>query len=110
MRLVLVCLFVWGFSSHSRIYHPYGDVIIAGEGLQILTCAQHLWPLSSEGSLACHTYCIVHLRGPVTLTPTAVRLTVELSLPVFMTKFCRGWDSNTQPSACPLRHRRDLWS
>ena len=35
----------------------YGDVTITDEGLQILTYARHLWPLSSEGSLACHTYC-----------------------------------------------------
>lgn len=26
-------LFVWVFSSHSRIFHSYGVVIIAGEGL-----------------------------------------------------------------------------
>ena len=25
--------------------------------LQILICARHSWPLSSEGSLTCHTYC-----------------------------------------------------
>ena len=37
-----------------------------------------------------------HLLGPVTLTPFAV----ELLLPLFSTKVCRGWDSNTQPSAC----------
>ena len=37
--------------------NSYGDVILAGEGLQILTCTRHSWPLSSEGSLACHTYC-----------------------------------------------------
>ena len=36
--------------------HLYGEVTITGEGLQILTYAQHLWPLSSEDSLACHTY------------------------------------------------------
>ena len=30
---------------------------MTGEELQILTYAQHLWPLSSEGSLACHIYC-----------------------------------------------------
>ena len=30
---------------------------MTGEGLQILTYARHSWPLSSEGSLACHTYC-----------------------------------------------------
>ena len=53
----LFSLFVCGFSSHLRIFHTYGDVTISGEGLQILTYARHLWPLSSEGSLACHTYC-----------------------------------------------------
>ena len=35
-----LCLFVWGFTSHSRIFHSYGDVTITGEGF-----------------LACHTYC-----------------------------------------------------
>ena len=28
-----------------------------GERLQILTFPRHSWSLSSEGSLACHTYC-----------------------------------------------------
>ena len=50
-------LFVWGLSSHSRIFHSYGNVTITGGGLKILTYAWHSWPLSSEGSLACHTYC-----------------------------------------------------
>ena len=44
-----ICLFVWSLSSHLRIFHSYGDVTIAGEGLQILTNARHSWPLSSEG-------------------------------------------------------------
>ena len=57
-----VCLFVWGFSSHSRIFNSYGDVTFAGEGLQILTYAQHSCPLSSEGSLACNTYCDTGVR------------------------------------------------
>ena len=35
-----------------------------------------------------------HLRGPVTLTPVAERLAVELSLPVFTTKVCRDRGSN----------------
>ena len=30
---------------------------MAGEGLQMFTYARHSWPLSIEGSLACHTYC-----------------------------------------------------
>ena len=41
-----------------------------------------------------------HFRGPVTLTPIAEHLAVELSEPVFTTWVYRGWDSNTQPSAC----------
>ena len=41
-----------------------------------------------------------HLRRPMTLTPNAQRLGVELSLPAFTTSACRGWDPNTQPSAC----------
>ena len=32
---MFICL--WGFTSHSRIFHSYGDVTITGEGLQILT-------------------------------------------------------------------------
>ena len=50
------CLFVWGFSSQSRIFLSYGDVTIAGEGLHILTSVRHSWLFSSDGSLACYTY------------------------------------------------------
>ena len=55
-RDLLFFLFLCGFSSHLRFFHSYGDVTIAGEGLQIFT-ARHSWPLSSIGSLACHIYC-----------------------------------------------------
>ena len=41
-----------------------------------------------------------YLGGPVTLPSPAERVAVELSLPVFTTKICRGWDSNTKPAAC----------
>ena len=37
----MVSLFVWSFSSHSKSIHSFGDVTIAGEGLQILTYAWH---------------------------------------------------------------------
>ena len=30
-----VCLFYWSLSSHSRIFHSYGDVTIVGEGQQV---------------------------------------------------------------------------
>ena len=46
---VVCCLFVWSFSSHSRIFHSYGDVTITDEGLQILTYASsyQLWYITS---------------------------------------------------------------
>ena len=80
------CLF-GVFRPTREFFYSFGDVTITGEGLQILTNARHLWPLSSEGSLACQTYCGAsiyngHLRGPITLTSLAERLAVELSLPV----------------------------
>ena len=50
-------LIVFVLSSHLRIFHLYGDVTIAGEGLGILTYVRHSWSLSSEDSLACHIYC-----------------------------------------------------
>ena len=80
-------LFVLSLSSHSRIFHSYGDVTIAGEGLQILTYDRHPWPLSSEGSLTSHTYCDT---GPHFIMVIAV----ELSLPVFTTLVCRDRGSN----------------
>ena len=50
-----VCLFVWGFTSLSTIFHSYGDVTITVEVLQILTHAWHSWTLNNENSLTCHT-------------------------------------------------------
>ena len=44
-------------SYQSLTCHSYGDVAIAGEGLQILNYSRHSCLLSSEGSLACHTNC-----------------------------------------------------
>ena len=63
---LFVCLFVLEFIFPLENFYSYGDVTIAVEGLQNLTCARHSWPLSSEGSLAYHTYCDTgHLRGPL---------------------------------------------
>ena len=56
MGFLFVCL-LRVFVSLKRILYSYGDVTIAGEGLQIFTYARHSWPLSSEGSLVCHTFC-----------------------------------------------------
>ena len=40
-------------------FHSYRDVTITGERLQILIYARYSWPLSSEGSLMCHTYLVI---------------------------------------------------
>ena len=73
-----------GCSSHSRIiFHSYGDVTFASEGLQILTYARHSWPLSSEGSLAWHTYC-------------------DTGHPFIMVIFKDLWHSHLLPSVCTL--------
>ena len=82
--ILSVCLFALSFSFHSKIFHSFGDVTITGGGLQILpmfdtygffSVAHLLWhgPILYNG----------HLRGPVTLTPVAKRVAVQLSLPVF---------------------------
>ena len=39
-------------------------------------------------------------EDPVTLTPIAERLTVELKIPILTTYVCSDWDPNSQPSAC----------
>jgi hypothetical protein len=53
---MMAILFVYCFTSHSRIFHLNGDVTIAGEGLQNLGLCSHsgLW---AEGSSPCHTCC-----------------------------------------------------
>ena len=95
MVILFVCLVFFLFGVYHpplRIFHSYGDVTIAGEGQQTLTYDWHSWPLSSEGSLTCHTYCDTglyndRLREPVTLTPVAERLAMEMSLPVIRLRF-----------------------
>ena len=95
------------FWSNSRIFRLHRNFTISGEGLYDLTYNGHSWPLNSERSIACHTNCetghpfiMVIIWGPVTLTPIAERLAVELSLPLLcMIKICRGLGSKTQFSA-----------
>ena len=48
-------LFCLGVFVPIENFHSYGDVTITGEGLQCLTYAWHLWPLSRQGSLASHS-------------------------------------------------------
>ena len=93
-NLSLLCFFVClVFMSHSRIFHSYGDVTITSER-QILTYARHVWPLSKEISLVCHTYCDTGLWFMVVISEDPWHSNL---LPV-TSCFCRGCYSNTQPS------------
>ena len=47
IRNFCVCLFGGGGPT-GDFFCSYGNVTITGEGLQILTYARHVWPLSSE--------------------------------------------------------------
>ena len=105
---LLFCLFDWGLTFHSRIFHSYGDVTITGARLQFLTYIRHPWPLSSEGSIACHTYC--DKGHPLTFimfiskTPDTLICCRAFGSGAVNNCFydlcCRDWDLNTQPSAC----------
>ena len=84
---VHVCMFVCLFG----VYRPTREFFTHMETSPLPVKGCKFWPmlstyrpLSSEGSLTCHTD-NRHLRGFVTLTPNAERLAVELSLPVFTT-------------------------
>ena len=53
--LWVICLFVWGFSSHSKIFHSFEDVTAWTVNLTLYTL--YSWRMSSEGSLLCHIFC-----------------------------------------------------
>ena len=92
-----VWLFVWGFLSHSRIFHFYGDVIIAlwrdaNFDLCSALMAIEQWGFFSVPHLLWHRALVYngHLWGPVTLTPIAEHLALELS-PPFFTNLGLSW-------------------
>ena len=107
-RLIVIVYF-----SFIRVFVPLENFsLMEAPPLPVKGCKfwpmldQDSWPLSSEGSLACHMHLLWHgasvynghLREPVTLTPIAERLALELLLPVFTTQVCQAWDSNTVQS------------
>ena len=100
------CLFVClGFFVPLENFSPKWRRLYFRVGLQIFTYARLSWPLSSDFSLPCQTYCVTtHLfimviREILWNSQILTRVfAVNLSLLVFTTKICRGWDSNSQPS------------
>ena len=90
--ILFVCLFVCGLSSHSRIFHSFGDVTITGERLQFFDLCSAImaikqWGFFNVSHLLWHGASVNngHLREPVTLTTISERLAVEMSLPVLTT-------------------------
>ena len=96
----IFCVFVCLVSSHSRFFHFYGDVTITSEWLHSLTYARHSWPLSSGGSLACHTYC--DTGHPFTMVIPEDQGHSHLLPSVYQRS---GWNSNTQPFAREAKER-----
>ena len=97
-----VCLFevfVVPFENFSlkRRRHHY-----RWRAVNLALVATEQWGFFSVPYLLWHgtSVCNGNLWGPVTLTPFAKHLAVELSLPVFATWVCRSWNLKTRPSAC----------
>ena len=62
------CLFVClGFFLPTREFFTYMETCVTA--LQILTYARHLWPLSSDDSLACRTYTMTRVIRLLWLSP-----------------------------------------
>ena len=105
LLLLFVCLFgfirpTWECFTHMEM-SPL-QVKAANFGLCSAVMTIEQWGLFIVPHLMWHGVSVYngHLRRRVTLTRIAELLAVELSLPVFTTNRCPGWDSNTQASAC----------
>ena len=69
--------FLFVFSSHSSIFYSFGDITITDEGQQILSYTRHFWPIGSEGSLTCQTYCYTGQSFIMVIFEDPWRLAVE---------------------------------
>ena len=53
-----ICFCLFGFYRPTREFFTHLETSpLPVKGFKFFTYARHSWPLSSEGSLACHTYC-----------------------------------------------------
>ena len=102
IHMFVFCLFVWGFPSHSRIFHSYEKWRrhrCRWRAANIDLCSA-LMAIQHGCSLACHTYCDTRHPFIIDLSET---LDTHTMLSVWQWSchydlVCRGWDSNTQPS------------
>ena len=88
-RVLIVCLF--GIYRPTREFFTHMETSpLSVKGCKILTYARHSWPLSTAGSLACHTYSDVGNPFIMVISDESWHLLpsvliVELSLPVLRT-------------------------
>ena len=104
---VYLVFFVWFFHPTRELFTYTEMSSISVKGCKFLSMisaplAIEQWGFLSAPHLLWHVTYVYkwYPWGPVTITPVAESLTVELSLPVLTTKVSRGWDSNTRPTAC----------
>ena len=100
-------LFVWNFLSPREFFTRMetSPLRVRASNFDLYSALMSIeqWGLFSMPHLLWHGAPVYngHFRGPATLTSVAERLSVELSLPISTPPcVCRGWDSNTKPSAC----------
>ena len=87
-----------------RIFAPLENLSLTWnrQKAPILSYTRHSWQLSSEGSLACHTYCDTSHPFIMVISedpPVAERLTVELSLCIVTTFVASGLRTTNVPHA-----------
>ena len=92
-----ICLFVWDFTSHSRIFNHMDTSTLTVKGFKFRPILGTLsyWAmrvLRCDTSAMKHETSVYfgHIWGSSTCTHVAERVAVV----------CRGWDSYSQPSAC----------
>ena len=100
LKVEVVCLFLGGFTSHLKIFHHHYWWRVSD--FNLLPQSEHMdieqWGFFYMPHLLWHGTSVynVHIWGPVTLTPVAKWLAVDLSLPVLRLRsvVARIWTLN----------------
>ena len=104
-----------GVYRPTREFFTHMDTI-AGKGLHFFTYARHSWPLSSEGSLTCHTYCDTGLPFIMVISEDPWHSHLLPSVWQWSCHTCfydsgvsrpgvEPWSPACEANALPLRHR-----
>ena len=103
ISLTNICLFVFCCSKIFSLIWRHHHYCCRAANFYLFSALMAIeqWRFFSVPHLLWHGASVYngHIREPWH-SPIAERLAVELSLLVFTTYVCRGWDSKTQPFAC----------